>query len=91
MRKESAFPQRVLVKALIPVSYTHLHSNANATYSGYVEDIATRSAGATAPQTFEYTLGVPGQNITDLQGFVIDPATVTYDLSDTDLSLIHIW
>ncbi len=70
--------------------YFKYHSNANATYSGYVEDIATRSAGATAPQTFEYTLGVPGQSITDLQGFVIDPATVTYDLSDTDSGQIYV-
>ncbi len=70
--------------------YFKYHSNANATYSGYVEDIATRSAGATAPQTFEYTLGVPGQNITDLQGFVIDPVTVTYDLSDTDSGQIYV-
>lgn len=57
-------------------------STANSTFSGHVDDIATRLAGATTTQTFSYTLGTPGQFLVDSQGFAINSETVSYDLMD---------
>lgn len=65
-------------------------SSANATFSGEVIDIATRSAGVTASQTFTHTLGTPGQVLVDPQGFLVDSATVTYDLLDHDSGQVYV-
>lgn len=62
-------------------------STSNALFQGEDQNFGTRVVGATGTQTLSFTLPTNQGFVVDSQNFVVDQATVTYDLTDGDLNL----